>query len=72
MLYWDDPAGTIGIAQPAHAWVSGQLARAWGNVRFGTVAPRDEVCLAAEQHDVGYCQDNRSSSREGECAILGA
>lgn len=53
MLYRDDPPGTIGIAQPAHAWVSGQLARAWGNVRFGTVAPRDEVCLAAEQHDVG-------------------
>lgn len=53
MLYRDDPAGIIGIAQPAHAWVSGQLARAWGNARFGMVALRDEVCLAAEQHDVG-------------------
>jgi Protein of unknown function (DUF3891) len=31
----------------------GQLARAWGNDRFGTVHPSEEVCLAAEQHDVG-------------------
>jgi hypothetical protein len=31
----------------------GQLARAWGNDRFGTVHPAEEVCLAAEQHDVG-------------------
>jgi hypothetical protein len=43
----------LAIGQPAHAWVSGQLARAWGNGRFGAVEPREEVCLAAEQHDVG-------------------
>ena len=53
MLYRDDPGGSIGITQPAHAWVSGQLARAWGNAAFGTFAPRDELILAAEQHDVG-------------------
>jgi len=41
------------IGQPAHAWVSGQLARAWGNERFGAVEPWEEVCLAAEQHDLG-------------------
>jgi len=23
------------VTQPAHAWLSGQLARAWGNERFG-------------------------------------
>jgi hypothetical protein len=33
--------------------VSGQLARAWGNTNFGEVAPHEEVCLAAEQHDIG-------------------
>jgi hypothetical protein len=43
----------IAIGQPAHAWVSGQLARAWGNELFGGLDPREEVCLAAEQHDVG-------------------
>lgn len=53
MLYRDDPRGSIGITQPAHAWVSGQLARAWGNAAFGTFTPRDELILAAEQHDVG-------------------
>lgn len=45
--------GVIAIGQPAHAWVSGQLARAWGNTRFGTVEPYEDVCLAAEQHDAG-------------------
>jgi hypothetical protein len=48
-----DGDGVVAIGQPAHAWVSGQLARAWGNARFGAVEPYDEVCLAAEQHDVG-------------------
>jgi hypothetical protein len=43
----------IAVGQPAHAWVSGQLARAWGNDRFGAIDPREEVCLAAEQHDAG-------------------
>jgi hypothetical protein len=43
----------VAIGQPSHAWVSGQLARAWGNERLGVVQPREEVCLAAEQHDIG-------------------
>jgi hypothetical protein len=42
------------IGQPAHAWVSGQLARAWGNAGFPAPAPREAVCLAADQHDVGW------------------
>jgi Protein of unknown function (DUF3891) len=42
------------IGQPAHAWVSGQLARAWGNEAFPPPAPREPFCLAAEQHDVGW------------------
>jgi hypothetical protein len=42
------------IGQPAHAWVSGQLARAWGNDAFSAPQPREPVCLAAEQHDVGW------------------
>ena len=43
----------LAIGQPSHAWLSGQLARAWGSDRFGPPEPREEVCLAAEQHDAG-------------------
>jgi Protein of unknown function (DUF3891) len=39
----------IAIGQPSHSWLSGQLARAW----VGEVEPFAEVCLAAEQHDIG-------------------
>jgi hypothetical protein len=53
MLLRQDERGVLAIGQPSHAWVSGQLARAWGNERFGPVEPREEVCLAAEQHDIG-------------------
>jgi Protein of unknown function (DUF3891) len=52
MLYREDPAGIIVIGQPAHAWIAGQLA--WGNEHVGTVAPWEEVCLTAEQHDMAY------------------
>ncbi|MCI0598568.1 MAG: DUF3891 family protein [Beijerinckiaceae bacterium] len=44
----------IAIPQPSHAWLSGQLARAWGNGQFAPPEPYDEVCLAAEQHDIGW------------------
>jgi hypothetical protein len=50
------PAGedaVVAIGQASHAWVSGQLARAWGNADFPAPEPREEVCLAADQHDVG-------------------
>src|SRR5271157_4857569 len=41
-----DPA--LAISQPAHAWIAGQLLRAW-------VERLDEpLLLAAEQHDVGW------------------
>lgn len=44
----------ICITQPTHAWVSGQLAQAWGNEQFGAIAPYEAVCLGAEQHDIGW------------------
>jgi Protein of unknown function (DUF3891) len=53
MVLRRDSRGVLAIGQPSHAWVSGQLARAWGNTRFGRVEPADEVCLAADQHDIG-------------------
>jgi hypothetical protein len=53
MLLRADGDAVICIGQPAHAWLSGQLAHAWGNERFGAVEPWEEVCLGAEQHDIG-------------------
>jgi hypothetical protein len=54
MLYREQMQGYVVITQPAHAWLSGQLARAWGNEQFGEVIPWEEVCLGAEQHDIGH------------------
>jgi hypothetical protein len=59
VLLVDHPEGKVAVAQPAHAWISGQLARAWGNERFGSVEPLAEVCLAAEQHDVPWIEWER-------------
>ena len=58
MLLRPDGDDVIAIGQASHAWVSGQLARAWGNPGAGVAAPEpfEEVCLAAEQHDVGMAQ----------------
>jgi len=38
------------IGQASHAWISGQMARAWAEPL------PEEVCLAAEQHDVGMAE----------------
>jgi hypothetical protein len=54
MLLRRDEESVIAIPQPSHAWVSGQMARAWGNRRFAAPTPHAEVCLAAEQHDIGW------------------
>lgn len=53
MVLRRDAAGVLAIGQPAHARLCGQLARLWGNERFGAVRPLDEVALGAEQHDIG-------------------
>ena len=53
MLVASHGDGHVVVTQQAHAWLSGQLARAWGAESFGAVVPREEVCLAAEQHDLG-------------------
>ena len=50
MLLREDGDALVCIGQPAHAWLSGQLARNWA---LDPVEPWEEVCLAAEQHDVG-------------------
>jgi hypothetical protein len=54
MLVRLDDSGALCIGQLSHSWLSGQLARAWGNPRFGNVEPREEIALGAEQHDIGW------------------
>jgi hypothetical protein len=63
VLLREDEEGVLAIGQPSHAWVSGQLARAWGNAQFGRVEPYEEVCLAAEQHDIGMASWDLKPSR---------
>lgn len=52
MLLRRENGSVLLISQPAHAWVTGQMARQWGNEQFATLT--EEVCLAAEQHDIGF------------------
>jgi hypothetical protein len=54
MLLRQTPEGVIAITQPAHAWVAGLLARAWGNARFATPAPHEIFCTASALHDIGW------------------
>ncbi len=56
MVLREDRHGWVVIGQPAHSWISGQLARCWGDEAFGTFAPFEEVCLAAELHDIGFLE----------------
>lgn len=53
MILRPDGDAVLAIGQASHAWLSGQLARAWGNDRFPVPAPFEEVCLGALQHDIG-------------------
>ncbi len=48
------PERTITISQTSHSWISGQLARAWGNHVFSRFKPFEQMCYAAEQHDIGF------------------
>lgn len=65
MLHRATSKGTIVVGQPAHAWVSGQIARAWAE-RF---EPWEEVCLGAEQHDVAWVGWERSPERDPETGL---
>ncbi|MFL5845360.1 MAG: DUF3891 family protein [Solirubrobacteraceae bacterium] len=60
-----DDATTICIGQASHAWISGQLARAWRDVP----GPRAHVELAAEQHDIGWIDWDRAPQRNPETGL---
>jgi uncharacterized protein DUF3891 len=69
VLLRNDDRGVLLIGQASHAWISGQLARAWGNDRFGAVEPFEEVCLGAEQHDVGMARWDLAPTRNPESGL---
>jgi hypothetical protein len=48
MLFREQPSGALAISQLTHAWLSGQLLRAWDEP-FA-----EPLLLAAEQHDIGW------------------
>ena len=54
MLVRPDGDAVLLISQNAHAWVSGQIARAWKTDDDHAFEPYEEVCLAAELHDIGW------------------
>ena len=48
MLFRTEPLGVLAISQLTHAWIAGQILRAWDET-LGEPLP-----LAAEQHDIGW------------------
>lgn len=55
MLFRPLPDGSaLAVSQPAHAWISGQLARAWGGAAAGVERLGELFILATEQHDIGW------------------
>ena len=54
MLIRDDGDSWVAIPQPAHALLSGEIARAWGNAQFAAPERPQDLCLGAEQHDVAW------------------
>jgi hypothetical protein len=69
MMLAAHPEGHVVVTQPTHAWLSGQIARAWGNERVGQFEPWEEVCLAAEQHDLGMSSWDRSPTLDAETGL---
>lgn len=65
MLLRFDGDAVIAIGQASHAWISGQIARAWRP----RPEPFEEVCLAAEQHDVGMAQWDLAPSLNPETGL---
>jgi Protein of unknown function (DUF3891) len=74
VLVRSEEQGALVIGQLSHAWLSGQLARAWGNECFAEPDPREEIALGAEQHDVGWAlfdlAPGRSATSGLPCSFL--
>lgn len=56
MIRRDIENGWILITQKDHSVLSGQIMKHWGNNKFKTPEPYDEVLLAVTEHDSGWEQ----------------
>jgi len=65
MLLRPDGDDVLCIGQASHAWISGQMARAWAQ----PFEPYEAVCLAAEQHDVGMAEWDRAPTLNAETGL---
>lgn len=65
ILREEDGDAVVCIGQTSHAWISGQLARAWA----GPFTPAEAVCLAAEQHDIGWADRDLAPSLHPETGL---
>jgi hypothetical protein len=65
MLVRPDGDAFLCIGQASHAWISGQMARAWSE----PFERYEEVCLAAEQHDVGMADWDLAPSLNPETGL---
>jgi hypothetical protein len=54
MIVRHEENGLMLITQPAHAWLAGKLAAAWGNEIFAKPSPFEAVILATRLHDIGW------------------
>lgn len=66
MLISDDGDSWTAIGQPAHAWLAGQVARAWNPPLAG------DVVLAVEQHDVPWTEWDRRPPLHAEAGRAAA
>ena len=57
--------GAVCIGQMSHSWISGQMARSWAE----SFEPYEEVCLAAELHDIGMAEWDRAPSLNPETGL---
>ena len=60
MILQNHPEGKLAISQPCHAWLSEQLARQWNQELLGKIEPFTQLCLAANQHDSGWTDWEKS------------
>ena len=65
MIVRDEANSWMLITQPAHAWLAGKLAAAWGNDSFASPYPFEAVVMATRLHDIGWL-DWDASPRLGE------
>lgn len=52
--------------------MTGEIARAWGNDRFGSLAPRDELIEAATRHDDGWLEWERTPTLDRRTGLPSA